>query len=123
MSPFVIAILVIVIIIWSYKYIFINPKGSPPGLPKLPIFGSYLFFLAVDYNHMHRAAMFWSKFFKSNIFKMWLGDFYCIVVNDSDAIREVLYNTDFDGRPDIFLARLRDPNMDRRGNVFYILSD
>lgn len=46
---------------------------------------------------------------------MWLGDFYCIIVNDSDAIKEVLYNSDFDGRPDIFLARLRDPDMERRG--------
>lgn len=67
---------------------------------------------------MHRAALFWSKFLKTKIFKMWLGDIYCIVVNDSDAIKEVLYNSDFDGRPDIFLARLRDPKMERRGEFY-----
>ncbi len=46
------------------------------------------------------------------------GPFPAIVTTDSKAIKELLHRSEFDGRPDIFAVRLREPEFKLRGLFF-----
>lgn len=74
--------------------------------------------LMVDYWHLHKAALKLSQFYRTKILGIYLGDFPSIVVNDLNIAKEVLVRTEFDGRSDLFLARLRERNFQRRGIFF-----
>jgi hypothetical protein len=49
------------------KYLHDRPEGFPPGLPKIPFFGSYLFMLMIDKDHLHRAAAKLSVLYRSKV--------------------------------------------------------
>lgn len=71
--------------------------------------------LLLDRNHLHRAVNRICEFYKSTIIGFHLGETPIIVVNDSDGVKNALNHRDFDGRPDILLARLRHPDLELRG--------
>lgn len=81
----------------------------------MPWFGSYLFMLMLNPNHLHQAINRFCKFYRSTIIGFYLGEFPIVVVNDSKNVKKVLYHRDFDGRPDNLLARIRHPNLDLFG--------
>lgn len=81
----------------------------------MPWFGSYIFMLLLDRNHLHHAINRICKFYKSTIIGLHLGEFPVVVVNDSEGVKKVLFHRDFDGRPNILLARMRHPNLDLHG--------
>lgn len=40
------------------------------------------------------------------------------MANDAVSVKEMLFNTDFDGKPTMMLAKLREPNFNLRGIFF-----
>lgn len=69
----------------------------------------------LDYNHLHKAIDRLGKFYNTKIIGMHLGTVPLIVLNDEDKVKRALNHRDFDGRPDLLLARLRDPHFGLRG--------
>ncbi|XP_031627919.1 probable cytochrome P450 304a1 [Contarinia nasturtii] len=101
-----------------YVYLFSRPHNFPPGPPKLPYFGSYIFMLLLDHKHLHLAVDRICKFYKTSVLGMHLGPFPTIVINGSENVKKMLNNRDFDGRPDILMGRMRHPEMDLHGIFF-----
>lgn len=102
-----------------YRYCFYRPKGFPPGPPRLPFVGSYPFLFLIDFNNLHLAIQKLCTYYKSNVVGFYYGNALCVVSNDEKTVREVLFNTDFDGRNDLYIARLRSENFKLRG-IFFI---
>ncbi|XP_031627920.1 probable cytochrome P450 304a1 [Contarinia nasturtii] len=119
MISFILLIACFIIFIYSiYVYLFSKPVNFPPGPPNVPFFGGYIFMLLLNYNHLHRAVNRICKFYKTTVIGFYLGEWPCIVLNDSENVKKALFHRDFDGRPDILMGRLRHPNLDLRGIFF-----
>ncbi|XP_017868735.1 PREDICTED: probable cytochrome P450 304a1 [Drosophila arizonae] len=101
-----------------YKYAVARPEGFPPGPPRLPIFGSYLFMLLINRKYLHKAVLQLSKWYKSDIIGLYVGSFQIAVVHNGEAVREVLNNQLCDGRPVVYLSKIRDPEVCVRGIFF-----
>ncbi|XP_055296744.1 probable cytochrome P450 304a1 [Sitodiplosis mosellana] len=101
-----------------YLYLFSRPANFPPGPPKVPYFGSYIFMLLLNHKHLHRAVNRICQFYKSSVIGFYLGKFPIVVVNDSENVKKALFHRDFDGRPDILMGRMRHPNLDLHGIFF-----
>lgn len=71
--------------------------------------------LLLDRNHLHRAVNRFCKFYKSTIIGFHLGEYPIVVINDSENVKKALNHRDFDGRPDVLLARMRHPNLELHG--------
>lgn len=91
---------------------------SLSGPPRIPIFGSYLFLLLINSKHIHKGVIWLSKYYKTKILGFYLGDTPCIVAGDYGTVKSMLNSQDFDGRPDIYAVRLRDPHLQIRGIFF-----
>lgn len=117
-SPILAVGIFVLFLIYAYKWCFVKPENFAPGPPRIPFIGSYLFMLLFDYHYLHKAALTLSKFYKSKVLSLYLGPYLTYIVNDPDGVKEVLNNMDFDGRPDIFLARIRHPENKRKGIFF-----
>ncbi|XP_055524353.1 probable cytochrome P450 304a1 [Wyeomyia smithii] len=100
------------------RFLFGRPPNFPSGPPRLPLLGGYAIMLMINYRHMHKAAQKLCEFYRTKILGIYLGDFPSIVVNDLEVAKEILSRTEFDGRSDMFLARLRERNFLRRGIFF-----
>ncbi|XP_037033214.1 probable cytochrome P450 304a1 [Bradysia coprophila] len=102
----------------AYKYMFFKPPNFPPGPPRLPFIGAYLFLLIINYKHLQFAVDKLCKFYKTNVLGLYLGPFLTVVANDSASIKETTLNEKLDGRPDVLLSQVRDPNLVSRGITF-----
>lgn len=89
------------------------------GPPRIPIFGSYLLMLFLDRHHMQRAANLFTKWYKSNIIGLYLGTTPAIILNDTEKVKKALFVREFDGKPDLLIGRLRDPNFNLRGMYYF----
>lgn len=118
-SVIVLAAYAIFFLYQLYRYCFYRPKGFPPGLPRIPYFGSYPFLFLLDFNNLHLAIQKLCKYYNSNVVGFYYGNSLGVVSNDQETVREVLFNPDFDGRNDLFIARLRSENFNLRG-IFFI---
>lgn len=108
--------LAVLIVSCAIRYALHRPSERfPPGPPRLPLLGSYPFLLALNYHHLHRAAARLSQLYRSKLVGLYLGPLPAVLVNDHETVRQVLQRSEFDGRPDLFLARLRDERYARRG--------
>lgn len=65
--------------------------------------------LLLNYNKIHRAGFWLSKFYKSPIVGLYIGPVPTIILNDHDSVKESLFKREFDGKPSVLLARLRHP--------------
>lgn len=94
-----------------------------------------MFLLLIDRHNLHKAAQRLSKYYKSKVIKsnikinvkiifflqvigLFIAGAPTIIANDYDSVKEILVRQEFDGRPDIYLARLRDPDFQRKGIFF-----
>ncbi|CAO1420739.1 unnamed protein product [Diamesa serratosioi] len=102
-----------------YKYCFYRPPNFPPGPPRIPIFGSYLFLLIIDHKNLHKAIKKLCSYYKSSVIGFYTGSYLTVVANDQQSIRDILYRSEFDGRSDFLIARLREPNFKLNG-IFFI---
>lgn len=117
-SPVILGIFIVLFIYRCYKYCFYRPPNFPPGPPRIPLIGSYLFILLINYKNKHLAINKLCKYYKSSVLGFFTGDVLTVVANDPKSVREMLFKQEFDGRNDILLARLREPNYDLRGIFF-----
>lgn len=85
------------------------------GPPRIPVFGSYLFLLMVNYSQIHKAISTLSKYYKTNVLGFYLGDTPTIVAKDTASVKEILLNQSFDGRSDMLITQVRDPERSPRG--------
>jgi hypothetical protein len=101
-----------------YKFCFSRPPNFPPGPPRLPFIGSYAFVLLINHKVKHLAIEWLCKYYKSRVIGFYNGSQLAVYANDPKSVHEVLYRTEFDGRPDVELARLRDPKFNLSGIFF-----
>lgn len=99
---------------YCFEFVFVDPKGPP----RLPFFDSYVVMLLVNYNHMHKAADALCKYYKTNILGLYLASTPTIIVNDEETVKKALLVREFDGKPKLKLAELRDPDFVIRGVFF-----
>lgn len=59
-----------------------------------------------------------AKYYKSDIIGLYIGGFPAIVVQAHEHVVSLLNNPDFDGRGDVILIRMRDPESQLRGIFF-----
>ncbi|XP_005183115.1 probable cytochrome P450 304a1 [Musca domestica] len=102
----------------SYKYVVSKPEGFPPAIPRIPFFGSYLFMMMVNFRYLHKAVFKFSKWIKSEIIGLHMGIYPMVVVHNPTTIREVLNRPEFDGRPALYVAKMREPNENIAGIFF-----
>uniref|UniRef100_A0A8D8FCJ7 Probable cytochrome P450 304a1 n=1 Tax=Culex pipiens TaxID=7175 RepID=A0A8D8FCJ7_CULPI len=102
-----------------YRYLFDRPTNFPKGPPRLPLLGGYGIMLMINYKHLHKAATRLSEFYKSKLNGLHVGSYPTVLVNDFDTVKEVLNRREFDGRPDMYMVRIREKNFQRRG-IFFI---
>lgn len=117
-SPVLIAIFVVLFLYKSYKYCFYRPPNFPPGPPRIPFIGSYLFLLLINHKEKHLAVNKLCEYYKSSVIGFYVGNFLTVVANDPKSVREMLFSQSFDGRMDSVLGRLREPNFNIRGIFF-----
>ncbi|XP_062533833.1 probable cytochrome P450 304a1 [Armigeres subalbatus] len=106
-----------------HRSLFDRPKNFPSGPPKLPFLGGYAIMLLLNYRHLHKAANQLCSYYKTKLLGIYLADFPAVIVNDHALVKEVQNRVEFDGRPDLFLARLREKNFKLRGIFFTQGSD
>lgn len=111
-------VLVLLFGVALWKYMFYRPKNFPPGPPRIPVIGSYLFLSLINQKHLHKAAIWLGKFYDSHVIGLYLGSTPTVIALDQKSVRTVLSQPEFDGRPDSFLGRLRDPEHQLRGIFF-----
>ncbi|XP_023302400.2 probable cytochrome P450 304a1 [Lucilia cuprina] len=111
-------ICVLFLLYGSYKYCTYRPEGFPPGPPRIPLFGSYLFMMLSDFKYLHKGVLNFSKWYKSDIVGFYVGPFPVVAVHCAEGVREILTNSDFDGRPKIYLSLIREPNLQSAGIFF-----
>lgn len=117
-SPVLLAVFVALIIYRCYKYCFYRPLNFPPGPPRIPLIGSYLFILLINHKNKHLAINKLCEYYKTSVLGFFTGNVLTVVANDPKSVREMLFKQEFDGRNDIFLARLREPNYQVKGIFF-----
>lgn len=100
----------------AYKWATYYPPGFPPGPPRLPILGSYPFFLFLNKDKLHLAALTLSRWYKSKLIGFYLGGALVTVINDYEGIKEAFYRSEFDGKPHIYTVFMREPKEQVRGN-------
>lgn len=72
--------------------------------------------LILNRHHLHKAATKLCIFYKSNIIGIHLGATPLVILNDNEKVKKALYTRELDGRPDVLMARMRDPKMNITGN-------
>lgn len=95
---------------------FLTPNKGPP---RIPIVGSYLFLVLLNYRFLHKAALWLTKRYKSAVIGLYLGDAPAIILNDFASVKAGLNLPEFDGKPNAaLLARLRHPGFHVFGLFF-----
>lgn len=117
-SIFLWLVVIGLIVFRCYKFLFEKPPNFPSGPPRLPLLGGYGIMLLINYRHLHKAATKLCEYYKTKILGVYLASYETIIINDFDIIKEVLNRVEFDGRPDLFLARLREKDFLLRGIFF-----
>lgn len=89
-----------------------NPDGDnavrlSSGPPRLPIYGGYLHLLAYNYRYTHKGLLAMAARYRSPVLGMYVGSDPTIITTDWASTRELLLKPEFQGRPDLFAARLR----------------
>lgn len=117
-SPVLVAVFVVLFIYRCYKYCFYRPPNFPPGPPRIPLVGSYLYILLINHKLKHFAINKLCEYYKSTVIGFYTGNVLTVVANDPKSVREMLFKQEFDGRNDILLGRLREPNFNVKGIFF-----
>lgn len=118
LTAVLIASFVLLAIYKSVRWMFERPPNFPPGPPRLPLVGSYLFLLLVNYRHIALALTRLAKWYGTDVLGFYYGATRCVTMHGMDVSREALLNPDLDGRAVFELVRARDPNWGAYGIFF-----
>lgn len=72
LATFTLVLWTLILVLIVYKCLtwsFYKPAGFPPGPPRLPLVGSYLFLLVLNHREMHKAALKLSQFYRTKVKK------------------------------------------------------
>ncbi|XP_053674504.1 probable cytochrome P450 304a1 [Anopheles nili] len=109
------------ILLLAYRFYVNNIKripNFPPGPPRLPFLEDYGLLLLLNYRHLFRAADKLARYYKTKLLGLRLVGIPTIIIYDLAIAREVLKRSEFDGRPGLFLALMRQKQFKRRGIFF-----
>ncbi|XP_015113890.1 probable cytochrome P450 304a1 [Diachasma alloeum] len=98
MSPLLIIVTALLVLYACYNFVTSKPGKAPPGPVRLPLWGSYWLLLWGNYKFPHNTIRYYVKKYKSKIISLWMGNYYTVVVNDYETVKEVLTRKEFDGR-------------------------
>lgn len=97
------------------KKIKMSPYLSKLGPPRLPIFGTYPLLLLINYKHLHKAVDWLCKYYKTDVLGLYAASYATIIGNSNATVKELLNDPKLDGKPDLKLAQIRDPEFVTRG--------
>lgn len=100
------------------RCLFSRPVNFPPGPPSLPLFGAYPLLLLINYRHLHLATTALARWYRTEVLGFYYRNALVVTTHSLRRTREVLLNTDLDGRPVFELIRIRDPQLDVWGIFF-----
>ncbi|XP_052891353.1 probable cytochrome P450 304a1 [Anopheles moucheti] len=109
------------VLLFAYRFYLNNikrPPNFPPGPPRLPFLEDYGLLLLLNYRHLHRAAHKLARFYRTKVLGLSLVGFPAIIVQDGTIARKLLARRELDGRPNLFLAQLRQKEFKLRGINF-----
>ncbi|XP_055850308.1 probable cytochrome P450 304a1 [Episyrphus balteatus] len=69
---------------------------------------------------LHKGALLLSKIYNSDVISLYIGNNLAYVVHCPEGVKEILNNSAYDGRTDLFVIRMRDPNHNKKGKLFKI---
>lgn len=67
---------------------------------------------------VHNEILEFAEYYKSKLINLYLGTFLVFTVKDPKGIKEVMYNSSFEGRPKLFIAQMRHPQNKVKGIFF-----
>ncbi|XP_050088795.1 probable cytochrome P450 304a1 [Anopheles aquasalis] len=108
----------VLLLVRFYLHNIKRPPNYPPGPPRVPVLGDYALLLLINARHLQRAANKLAAYYRTKVLGLSIAGVPTIVVNDLSLAREILNRRQFDGRPDLFLARMREKHFNRRGIFF-----
>lgn len=85
------------------------------GPPRLPILGAYPYLLLLNYKHLHKAVDWLCKYYKSDVIGFYAASFPVVVSTSTEKAKQSLNHPEFDGKPPLMLAKLRDPDFAVQG--------
>lgn len=85
------------------------------GPPRIPILGSYGLMLLLNYNHLYKAIAWLCKYYKTDVLGLYTGSYLTIVTHSYEATKECMNTQNFDGKPALNLALIREPEFKSRG--------
>ncbi|XP_053946868.1 probable cytochrome P450 304a1 isoform X1 [Anastrepha ludens] len=118
LTEILLSICAVISLYLCYRYAVSRPEGFPPGPPRIPLFGSYLFMMLADKKYLHKGVLKFTKWYKSDIVGFHVGPFPTVAVHNAQGVREILNRREFDGRVPIFLAQMRAPEDELLGIFF-----
>lgn len=71
--------------------------------------------LLLNKKHLHLAVEKIARYYKTNILGLYLGATPTIILTSTAKVKESYFERSFDGKPDLVLARIREPNLNLRG--------
>ncbi|XP_054747740.1 probable cytochrome P450 304a1 [Anastrepha obliqua] len=118
LTEILLCICAVICLYLSYSYAVGRPEGFPPGPPRIPLFGSYLFMMLADMKYLHKGVLKFSKWYKSDIVGFHVGPFPVVAVHNAEGVKEILNRREFDGRAQVYLASMRAPSNEVLGIFF-----
>lgn len=73
--------------------------------------------LLINYKHLHKAIDWLCKYYKTDVLGLYAASYATIIGNSNATVKELLNNPKLDGKPDLKLAQIRDPEFVTRGTV------
>ncbi|XP_001237486.2 probable cytochrome P450 304a1 [Anopheles gambiae] len=111
-----------VVLLLSYRF-YLNrikrPLNYPPGpAVRLSPLQDYALLLLLNHRHLQRAASRLAHFYRTKVLGLFLAGLPTVIVRDGEIARKLLTRRELDGRPDLFLARMRQKEFHLRGINF-----
>ncbi|XP_049870414.1 probable cytochrome P450 304a1 isoform X3 [Pectinophora gossypiella] len=107
LSVALVTVLIPVVIAYFVINAYKKPKNFPPGPPSLPIYGAFPILRALGKRDLAKSCRKLSEIYNTKVLGFFLSIYPFVVVSGEALIREMLTRDEFDGRTDIFVARLR----------------
>ncbi|XP_040159108.1 probable cytochrome P450 304a1 [Anopheles arabiensis] len=111
-----------VVLLLSYRF-YLNrikrPLNYPPGpAVRLSPLQDYALLLLLNHRHLQRAASRLAHIYRTKVLGLFLAGLPTVIVRDGVIARKLLTRRELDGRPDLFLARMRQKEFHLRGINF-----
>lgn len=66
--------------------------------------------LLLNYQHLYKAIAWLCKYYKTDVLGLYIGPYLTMVAHSNDATKESMNEPNFDGKPFLSLAAIREPD-------------